>query len=58
MSNRLEEFEKKLYKRGGETEEKQKSYELYKEDDVFAPRPGWLGKTAGVVFLWPAPVLK
>ena len=41
MSNRLEEFEKKLYKRGGETEEKQKSYELYKEDDVFAPRPGW-----------------
>ena len=41
MSNRLEEFEKKLYKRGGETEEKQKSYELYKEDDVFAPHPGW-----------------
>ena len=41
MSNRLEEFEKKLYKRDGETEKKQKSYEVYKEEDLFAPRPGW-----------------
>lgn len=41
MSNRLEEFEKKLYKRDGDKDKKQKSYELYKEDDLFAPRPGW-----------------
>ena len=43
MTNRLEEFEKKLYTRDSGKEKKQKSYELYKEEDLFAPRPGWEG---------------
>ncbi len=39
--NQLEEFEKKLYKRGGEDALKKKEYEVYKEDDKKIAKEGW-----------------
>lgn len=39
--NRLEEFEKKLYKPGSEETAKKKGYEVYKEDDAKIAKEGW-----------------
>lgn len=41
MANRLEEFEKKLYKRGGDETRTQKGYEVYKEDEGKIVKEGW-----------------
>lgn len=42
MSNQLEEFEKKLYKRDSDQVVGRKNYEQYKEDNPFKVRPGWM----------------
>lgn len=41
MPSRLEEFEKKLYKRGEGETKKKKGYEVYKEEEVNIVKEGW-----------------